>query len=133
MKKGDDLLRSGRLRQVGASARAAAFSLLLAAAPNVVSGDALIGTWRKRPGDPCAARYPQVLTFLPGGHYRGAADPPGEFTWWDVGRWELRGPGEVALSTANDAVRGYRFVLTGSELRFTDPEGCRFTYEAEKF
>ena len=94
-----------------------------------MSAGSPVGTWTRRAGPACAARYPDRLSILPDGQYRGVAAKPGEFTYWDVGTWRLCGPGEIALSTANDAVVTYRYELGAGTLRFTDPDGCRFTYE----
>lgn len=91
----------------------------------------LIGTWRKQSREACAARYPATLSILAGGQYRGQSETPGGFSWWDVGTWDRRSDGEVAISTANDAVITYRYRLADGELVFTDPEGCRIVYRAE--
>ncbi|MBV9931981.1 MAG: hypothetical protein JO013_13700 [Alphaproteobacteria bacterium] len=91
--------------------------------------DELVGTWEKRAGPACAARYPRTLSLLPGGHYRGQADAPGEYTHWDVGTWRVVGPGELAVSTANDAVRRYGFRLDGDRLLVRDEQGCEFAYD----
>ncbi|HEX8061706.1 MAG TPA: hypothetical protein VF535_00670 [Allosphingosinicella sp.] len=103
------------------------------AAPAVgpMTAPGIVGSWRKRAAPPCAARYPDVLEFLPGGQYRGYSDPAGEFTHWDVGTWEARGAGRIAVSTANDAVVTYRFELRAGRLSFTDPDGCEFSYEPD--
>jgi hypothetical protein len=37
-------------------------------------------------------------------------------------------PGQLAMSTANDAVVTYRYVLEGDTLSVTDPSGCQFSY-----
>ena len=92
----------------------------------------IVGSWRKQAGPACAARYPDVLVILPNGQYRGRTDPEGEYTHWDVGTWEAKGPGKIAVSTANDAVITYRFTLRGERLSFTDPDGCEFSYEPEE-
>jgi hypothetical protein len=90
----------------------------------------LVGHWRRRAGSPaCAAAYAARLEFQPGGLYAGSTEPPGEFTWWDSGTWQLRGPGRVALSTANDAVVEYGYVLKDKQLDFTDAAGCSFGYD----
>lgn len=91
----------------------------------------LIGSWGKQAGDACAAPYPAQLTILTGGHYRGSAATPGEYTVWDVGTWAEPEPGVLALSTANDAVIRYRYSLSGDRLRFEAPDGCSIAYARE--
>ena len=76
-------------------------------------------------------RYPARVRFDAGGHYVGSSEPPGEFTWWDVGTWEQKQPGRVSISTANDAVIEYRVKVEARELTFTDPEGNSITYRRE--
>lgn len=88
----------------------------------------LIGSWRKQPGEDCAAPYPADLAILPGGQYRGSSLPAGNYTVWDVGTWTEHGPDTVALSTANDAVIRYRYRLSEGELQLEDPEGCTIRY-----
>lgn len=90
---------------------------------------AFVGTWRKRPGDACAARYPATLRFDANGLYAGQAEQPGEFTWWDSGTWKVVGAGELAVSVANDAVERYAFKLDERELTVTDGQGCAIRYE----
>lgn len=92
----------------------------------------LVGNWHKQSREECAARYPATLAILADGQYRGESETSGEFTWWDVGTWRLRGDGEVELSTANDALVAYRYRLAGGELILTDPDGCRIVYRAEE-
>jgi hypothetical protein len=91
----------------------------------------IVGTWRKLTPGPGVSRYPSTLTFMPNGHYRGSAESPGEFTFWDVGTWTEEGPDEVTLSTANDAHITYRVSLDGDELVFVSPEGETIAYAPE--
>ena len=62
------------------------------------------------------------------GRYRGHKDQQGAFTIWDIGTFETVSADEVKLSTANDAVRSYRFSATADVLTFVDPENCTFQY-----
>jgi hypothetical protein len=96
------------------------------AMPSDLAG--LAGEWTKLEAPPCAALYPASLRFEPNGLYRGASDPPGAFTVWDVGTWRPEGSGRLALSTANDAVIAYAAALSGDVLTITAPDGCRFSY-----
>jgi hypothetical protein len=88
----------------------------------------LVGAWQKTSGGACAAGYAAHLRFQPNGLYFGNTDPPGAFTWWDGGTWQVPEPGRLALSTANDAVVTYRYVLDGDTLSVTDPSDCQFSY-----
>jgi hypothetical protein len=88
----------------------------------------LVGTWLKAESPPCAALYPALLKLESNGLYRGFTDPPGQFATWDVGTWMAHDHGQIAISTANDAVVTYTFALFAESLTFTDPVGCRFTY-----
>lgn len=90
---------------------------------------ALVGGWTKdADGPPCAAPYPASLRFDANGHYRGTAEPPGEYAAWDVGTWRVDAPGRVSVSTANDAVVPYAFTSDADTVTFTAPDGCRFSY-----
>lgn len=89
--------------------------------------DHLVGAWRRASDATCAAQYPIALRFEASGLYRGATEPPGQFSTWDVGTWRVDG-GALAISTANDAVVRYPFTLAGDVLQITDPAGCRFDY-----
>jgi hypothetical protein len=88
----------------------------------------MIGTWRKLSHGDGLSRYPATLTVLPNGEYRGAAEPPGDFAYWDVGTWTENGPGAVTLSTANDAHVPYQIDLEGDRLTFVSPDGERIVY-----
>lgn len=88
----------------------------------------LVGNWARTGAHPCATRYPAHLRFEANGIYSGTTEPPGAFTFWDSGTWKVKGPGAIALSTANDAVVDYRFSLDGDTLAVIDPEGCNVQY-----
>jgi hypothetical protein len=88
----------------------------------------LVGAWQKAGGGECAARYAAHLRFEPNGLYFGTTEPPGHFTWWDEGTWRMPAPGRLAMSTANDEVVTYDYVVQGDTLDVTDPSGCRFSY-----
>jgi hypothetical protein len=87
----------------------------------------LVGTWRQTAPPACASSYPALLEFQSNGLYRGTTDPPGRFATWDVGTWTVHG-GDLAMSTANDAVVRYRFTLVDDVLQVSDPAGCTFAY-----
>ena len=88
----------------------------------------LVGAWQKSGGGACAAGYAAHLRFEPNGLYFGHTDPPGAFTWWDGGTWQTLAPGQLAMSTANDAVVTYGYAVGGDTLCVTDPSGCQFSY-----
>lgn len=92
----------------------------------------LVGSWVKTTRSECSAVYPDRLRFAENGLYAGERDPPGSFTLWDTGTWEISGAEQVRISTANDAVISYRFRLSGDTLRFVDPDGCEFEYRREQ-
>jgi hypothetical protein len=91
----------------------------------------MVGTWRKLSKEAGLSRYPATLTILPNGQYRGAAEMPGEYAYWDVGTWTEDGLGAVTLSTANDARVKYRVSLDGDRLTFVSPDGERIVYGQE--
>jgi hypothetical protein len=89
----------------------------------------LVGTWEKfTPQISCSDVYPDTINFQENGLYFGRKDPPGTFTQWDVGTWEVVDSKKVKLSTANDAVITYEFAISHDVLTFVDPEACRFQY-----
>ncbi|NQD93802.1 hypothetical protein HP532_14215 [Pseudomonas sp. CrR25] len=88
----------------------------------------LLGAWEKTQQDECAAAYAAHLRFQHNGLYFGRSEPAGAFTWWDGGTWRVTGPGQLALSTANDAIVTYAYRIDDQKLTFTDPSGCRFSY-----
>lgn len=92
---------------------------------------ALVGSWVKMTRSECSAAYPDRLRFAENGLYEGEKDPPGTFTLWDVGTWELVGTEQIRISTANDAVISYRLTQSGDTLRFVDPDGCEFEYRRQ--
>lgn len=89
----------------------------------------LPGAWQMIDQAPCAAGYAVHLRLEDSGLYFGSTEPPGGFTWWDQGRWQVSAPGRMALSTANDEVVTYAYSLIDGTLTFTDPSGCRFSYK----
>ena len=88
----------------------------------------LVGEWVRSDHSACAADYAAHVRFEDRGLYFGTTEPPGGFTWWDGGTWEIVGSGQLAMSTANDAVVTYRYRVEGDALEVTDPSGCRFRY-----
>jgi hypothetical protein len=88
----------------------------------------IIGNWEKIAGSPCSQAYPDAIQFQEGGLYFGQKDPPGAFTQWDVGTFEVVGPKQVKISTANDAIVSYGFSILNDVLTFVDPDGCEYSY-----
>lgn len=91
----------------------------------------LVGKWSRTTEASAANGYAAHLRFEPSGLYFGQGDSPGAFTWWDGGTWALRGPGQLALSTANDAVVAYAYVLDADTLTITDASGFRIAYRRD--
>jgi hypothetical protein len=88
---------------------------------------ALVGMWQKVTATPCAEKYPDDLEFHERGTYFGKKGP-GDFTWWDVGSYEVLAEDHVKISTATDAVIPYEFLLSGNTLTFVDQDQCQFSY-----
>ncbi|MGF1643193.1 MAG: hypothetical protein ACFCUJ_06075 [Thiotrichales bacterium] len=95
---------------------------------NINPATTLIGTWEKATQADCAQTYPHTLHFHPNGLLFGHTDPPGTFTQWDTGTYEIQSPTAIRISTANDEIVTYLYKLHASELIFADPEGCEFSY-----
>lgn len=93
----------------------------------------LTGEWLKVTACSCGELYPDHLIFQDNGIYLGRRDPPGTFTIWDAGKYELMGPEQVRISTANDAILGYRYSLNGDVLSFEDEQNCVFRYQRTNF
>ena len=72
--------------------------------------------------------YPDTIQFREGGLYFGQKDPPGTFTQWDAGTFEVIDSEQIRVSTANDAIVAYGFSLSNNVLKFVDPDGCEFSY-----
>lgn len=89
----------------------------------------LTGAWHKLTASRCSELYPDHLIFQDNGIYFGRRDPPGTFTAWDAGKYEVVGSDQVRLSTANDAILPYRYSLDGDMLTFEDEESCSFRYQ----
>lgn len=96
--------------------------------PESLAPHVLLGRWEKLPHPLCAHRYPDMLQFQEGGLYVGRSDPPGTFTLWDAGTFELVDPHHIRLSTANDALITYDVSWQQDRLSFVDAEGCAFAY-----
>jgi hypothetical protein len=88
----------------------------------------LIGRWRKQPGDPCADRYPEEISFSEA-RYLGTRGADQGMIWWDVGIYRLDDPTTLTISTATDEMVTCAIELRGDRVTITDPDGCRFVYE----
>lgn len=88
----------------------------------------LVGNWEKITDSPCSQTYPDTLEFRERGLYAGHQQAPGAFTLWDAGTFQVAEPGQIRISTANDAIISYQFSLVDDELTFTDPGGCEYKY-----
>ncbi|MBI5328605.1 MAG: hypothetical protein HZB80_10020 [Deltaproteobacteria bacterium] len=92
----------------------------------------LIGDWEKITRSACSQIYPDSIQFQEGGLYFGQKDLPCMFTQWDVGTYEIVGPNQIKISTANDAIIAYKFSISNDILTFVDPDGCEFKYQKVK-
>ena len=88
----------------------------------------LVGTWVKLTQSDCSGVYPHRLEFRENGIYFGQKEPPGGFTQWDLGTYEVVASDKIKISTANDALVTYEFVFLNDLLTFVDPDHCRFEY-----
>lgn len=61
--------------------------------------------------------------------YFGHKVPPGTFTLWDVGTYEIVCPEQVKISIANDAIVTYEFSISDEILAFIDQDDCEFRYQ----
>src|SRR5215213_6843159 len=64
----------------------------------------IVGEWEKISRTACGEIYPDSIRFQKNNLYFGRKDPPGTFTQWDVGTYEVVGPEQINISTANDAI-----------------------------
>lgn len=88
----------------------------------------LVGDWEKITHSRCSEVYPDRIQFREGGLYDSQKDPPGTFTLWDVGTYEIASAEQIKISIANDAIVTYKFSASNNALRFVDPNGCEFKY-----
>ena len=88
----------------------------------------IVGSWEKVSRTVCDEIYPDRISFQENGLYFGLKDPPDTFTKWDVGTYEIIGPDQINISTANDAIVTYRFAIANDTLTFVDFDTCRFRY-----
>ncbi len=88
----------------------------------------LVGNWKKISRSACDELYPDGIRFQENGLYFGHKNPPGTFTQWDVGTYEIVGPDRINISTANDAIVTYELVISNDTLTFVDPADCQFRY-----
>ena len=88
----------------------------------------IIGTWVKVGRTACDEMYPDSNRFQENGLYFGLKDPPGTFTKWDVGTYEIIGSEWINISTANDAIVTYRFTISNDIFTVVDPGNCQFRY-----
>lgn len=88
----------------------------------------IIGNWEMITYSECSQVYPDTIQFHGEGLYFGQKDPPGSFTQWDVGTFEIIGSKQVKISIANDAIVTYEFSIMNDVLTFIDPYGCKYSY-----
>jgi hypothetical protein len=89
----------------------------------------LVGTWQKATTATCSQPYPDKLELLSDQRYRGQPSPGQEFTLWDVGEYQVISDREIKISTANDAMPTYQYMLNGDRLTFLDSNSCEFDYQ----
>jgi hypothetical protein len=85
-------------------------------------------SWEKISRTACDELYPDSIRFQENALYFGLKDPPGTFTRWDVGTYEVIGSERINISTANDAIVTYGFTISNDTLTFVDPDDCQFRY-----
>ena len=88
----------------------------------------IVGKWKKMSFETCGRVYPEELEIFCNGLYTGKGAVPGQVPGWDHGTWEVTDDRRLAVSTDNDAVLHYAFLIQGDALFFVSPEGCSFTY-----
>ena len=88
----------------------------------------LVGNWEKITRSTCSQVYPDTIQFQKGGLYFGQKDPPGTFTQWDAGTFEVVSSKQIKISIANDAIIIYGFSILNDVLTFIDPDGCEYSY-----
>jgi hypothetical protein len=88
----------------------------------------IVGNWDKVGRTACDEMYPDSIRFQDNGLYFGLKDPPGTFTQWDVGTYEITGSERINISTANDAIVTYSFAISDDILTFVDHYDCQFRY-----
>lgn len=88
----------------------------------------IVGSWEKVSRTACGEIYPDSISFQGNGLYFGLKDPPGTFTKWDAGTYEIIGSERINISTANDAVVTYRFAISNDILAVVDADDCQFVY-----
>lgn len=88
----------------------------------------LLGTWQKVSTGSCAQPYPAVLQLQEGQIYTSQPGADQGFTLWDVGEYEVLSDREIRISTANDAMRSYRYALSEGTLTITDADDCDIQY-----
>jgi hypothetical protein len=58
-----------------------------------------------------------------------ASKAPGQrFIVWDAGIYRVEDEGQALISTATDELVPYSFAIEGESIRFTDRQGCEFSY-----
>ena len=87
-----------------------------------------VGNWEKITQSTCSQVYPDTIRFQPDGLYHGYTDPPGSYTHWDVGSFEIVDQKQVKISIANDAKITYEFSIINDVITFRDPDGCEYAY-----
>ncbi len=88
----------------------------------------LVGNWTKTTAAP---DYPDTVHFHPDGRYDTTHAAADRHPRWDVGRYEVPGPGRVRVSTSNDAIIEYKFAVSGDAVTFTAPDGTEFRYRKQ--
>lgn len=88
----------------------------------------LVGKWRKASTAKCAESYPDEIEFFEA-TYLGKKGQSGQrFIVWDAGGYQVTQADRVKIDIATDEQVSYSFSVSGSVLRFVDPDGCEFEY-----
>lgn len=90
---------------------------------------AFVGSWKRITNTSCSRAYPTQLEFRANGLYIGTGAQLSIAPGWDNGTYEIVNLTQVKISTANDAILTYKFLIADSTLRFVAPDGCEFQYQ----
>ncbi len=92
----------------------------------------LVGYWEKTTVSRCSRVYPEHIDFRKNGRYLAHNSPESPQIIWDVGRYQVEGPGQLRVSLANDASELYGFSLSDDVLTLVDSKNCDFSYRKVK-
>jgi hypothetical protein len=83
-----------------------------------LSGEQLVGRWRKREAAPGESPYPDEVEFFQDGTYRATSH--GKRSDWDEAAFDILGPERLRVETASDRKANYTATLHGDLLTIDD-------------